>query len=139
VGSEDVALAEHEIPEDLVYSEDDEWVRVDDDRVVIGITDYAQQQLGDIVFVELPEVGTNLEQGESFGVIESVKAVSDLLAPIGGEVLEVNTILAEQPETVNEDCYGEGWIVVVARENEDEIEALLDPSAYRKHVEQRSS
>jgi len=132
-------LAEHEIPEDLVYSEDDEWVRVDDDRVVIGITDYAQQQLGDIVFVELPEVGTNLEQGESFGVIESVKAVSDLLAPIGGEVLEVNTILAEQPETVNEDCYGEGWIVVVARENEDEIEALLDPSAYRKHVEQRSS
>jgi glycine cleavage system H protein len=132
-------LADYEIPEDLLYSEDDEWIRVDDDRIVIGVTDYAQQQLGDIVFVELPEIGSNLEQGEAFGVIESVKAVSDLLAPIGGEVLEVNTILAEAPESVNEDCYGEGWIVVVARENEDEIEALLDPSAYRKHVEQRSS
>jgi len=131
-------LADYEIPDDLRYSEDDEWVRRDDDdRCVVGITDYAQQQLGDIVYVELPEVGSNIEKGEPFGVIESVKAVSDLLAPISGEVLEVNEALGDAPETVNEDCYGEGWIIVVANDDDEEHEILLDPTAYRKYLDER--
>jgi len=131
-------LADYEIPNDLRYSNDDEWVRQADDNAAIGITDYAQQQLGDIVFVELPEVGSNIEKGEPFGVIESVKAVSDLTAPISGEVLEVNEALAERPETVNEECYGEGWIVLVGGVDGEEYESLLDPAAYSKYVEERS-
>jgi glycine cleavage system H protein len=106
--------------------------------MVIGVTDYAQQELGDIVFIELPEVGALLEKGEPFGVIESVKAVSDLNAPISGEVIEVNTALAERPEMVNEDCYGDGWMVVVGNGDGEEYEILLDPTAYLKHVEERT-
>jgi glycine cleavage system H protein len=101
-------LAEYDIPEDLVYSRDDEWARAEGSRVVIGVTDYAQKQLGDIVYVELPAVGTTLHQGDVFGVIESVKAVSDLYSPVSGEVVEINPELARRPETVNEDCYGDG-------------------------------
>ncbi len=123
-------MADYEFPEDLRFSEEDEWARRDGERVAIGITDYAQEQLGDIVFVELPEVGSRITKGEPFGVIESVKAVSDLYAPLGGEVLEVNTTLTEQPELVNDDCYGEGWIIVVAADHEDEWEALLTADAY---------
>lgn len=132
-------MADYDIPNDLRYSADDEWVRQADDDAAIGITDYAQQQLGDIVFVELPEVGSNIEKGEPFGVIESVKAVSDLSAPISGEVLEVNEALTDRPETVNEDCYGDGWIILVGGIDEEEFEALLDPAAYGKYVEERSA
>jgi glycine cleavage system H protein len=132
-----VELAEYEIPNDLRYSEDDEWVRQDDDSVTIGITDYAQQQLGDIVFIELPEVESTIDKGEPFGVIESVKAVSDLIAPISGVVAEVNEALVERPEIANEDCYGEGWILLIEGTDSEEYESLLDPSAYRKHVEER--
>ena len=132
-------MAEYEIPNGLRYSDDDEWVRQDDDSVTVGITDYAQQQLGDIVFIELPEVGSTLDKGEPFGVIESVKAVSDLCAPISGVVAEVNEGLMERPEIANEDCYGEGWILAVEGTDGEEYEALLDASAYRKHVEERSA
>ena len=130
-------MADYDIPNDLRYSEDDEWVRQDDDSVTVGITDYAQQQLGDIVFLELPEVGATIDKGEPFGVIESVKAVSDLLAPISGVVAEVNEVLVDRPEMVNEDCYGEGWILLVEGTDDEEYESLLDASAYRKHVEER--
>jgi len=131
-------VADYEIPEHLRYSEEDEWARLEGNRVTTGITDYAQQQLGDIVFVELPEVGKVLELGEPFGVIESVKAVSDLYAPVGGEVVEVNEILAEQPETVNEDCYGEGWMIAIKVEDESVLANLLDAAAYAKNVNDRS-
>jgi glycine cleavage system H protein len=131
-------LAEIEIPADLRYSREDEWVRQDGDRVVIGITDYAQDQLGDIVFVELPEVGASFAKGDAFGVVESVKAVSDLYAPIGGTVLEVNGALADTPESVNEGCYGDGWMLAFAPADAAEIESLLDADGYRKHVDDRS-
>lgn len=125
------------IPDELHYSEEDEWARVEEDRIVVGITDYAQQQLGDVVYIELPEVGSRLERGETFGVIESVKAVSDLFAPITGVVVEVNEELLDRPEALNEDCYGDGWIVAVRPDSEEP--ALLDAAAYRKHVEEREA
>jgi len=131
-------LADYEIPDDLRYSEEDEWARLEeDDRVVVGITDYAQQQLGDIVFVELPEVGATFDKGNSFGVVESVKAVSDLCAPVSGEVLEVNEELDDRPEAVNEECYDSGWMVVFAPSDPAELTTLLDAEAYRKFVEER--
>ena len=131
-------MAETEIPDDLRYSREDEWARLEGQRVTIGVTDYAQQQLGDIVFVELPEVGRQIEAGEPFGVIESVKAVSDLFAPISGEVVEVNEGLAERPEAVNEDCYGDGWMIVVSPAEPSQLDALLDAAAYAQHVKDRS-
>jgi glycine cleavage system H protein len=131
-------LADYEIPDELRYSSEDEWVRREGDRIVIGITDYAQQQLGDIVFIELPEVGSRIDRGASFGVVESVKAVSDLYAPITGEVLETNTALGDQPESVNTDCYGDGWMLALSLQDESEWEALLDPAGYRKHVGERA-
>ena len=131
-------MADYDIPEHLRYSEEDEWAQLEGNRVTTGITDYAQQQLGDIVFVELPEVGKVLELGEPFGVIESVKAVSDLYAPVAGEVVEVNEVLAEQPETVNEDCYGEGWMIAIEIEDKSVLASLMDATAYIKHVNDRS-
>ena len=131
-------MADYDIPEHLRYSEEDEWTQLEGNRVTTGITDYAQQQLGDIVFVELPEVGKVLELGEPFGVIESVKAVSDLYAPVAGEVVEVNEVLAEQPETVNEDCYGEGWMIAIQIEDKSVLASLMDTAAYIKHVNDRS-
>jgi glycine cleavage system H protein len=132
-------LADYEIPDDLQYSEEDEWARVEeDDRVVVGITDYAQQQLGDIVFVELPEPGATYDKGNPFGVVESVKAVSDLYAPLSGEIVEVNEELVDRPEAVNEECYDSGWMVVFAPSDPDEIGTLLDAEAYRKHVDERA-
>jgi glycine cleavage system H protein len=130
--------ADYDIPGDLRYSEEDEWVRLQGKRITTGITDYAQQQLGDIVFVELPEVGKVLESGEPFGVIESVKAVSDLYAPVAGEVVEINEVLAEQPEAVNEDCYGDGWMIAIDVESESALAKLMDAAAYAKHVNDRS-
>lgn len=130
-------MADYEFPENLRYSAEDEWARVEGDRVTVGITDYAQQALGDVVFVELPETGRTLEKGEPFGVIESVKAVSDLFAPVAGEVVEVNEDLGEQPESVNEDCYGDGWMLVIRVDDASELEALMNASAYAQHVKDR--
>ncbi|HSK84310.1 MAG TPA: glycine cleavage system protein GcvH, partial [Rubrobacter sp.] len=99
------------IPEDLQYTKSHEWVLIEGDTATIGITDHAQDELGDVVFVELPDEGATFDAGESFGTVESVKAVSDLYAPVGGEVVEVNSTLEDAPENINEDPYGEGWIV----------------------------
>ena len=131
-------MADYEIPDDLRYSEEDEWARLEDDRVVVGITDYAQQQLGDIVFVELPEPGATFDKGNPFGVVESVKAVSDLCAPLSGEIVEVNQELVDRPEAVNEKCYANGWMVVFAPSDPGELDTLLDAEAYRKHVDERA-
>ena len=130
-------MADYEIPAELHYTREDEWCRVEGNRVVIGVTDYAQQQLGDIVFVELPAVGTAIERGEPFGVIESVKAVSDLYAPVTGEVVEVNADLGDRPEQVNEDCYGDGWLIIVAISDDADLTEHLDAATYRHHVEER--
>ena len=130
-------MAESLMPEKLLYSAEDEWARVEEQRVTVGITDFAQQQLGDIVFVELPEVGDVFTRGDAFGVIESVKAVSDLFAPVAGEILEVNTSLADAPDMVNEDCYGRGWIAVFQVSDPDGMESLMDAGAYSKHVAER--
>jgi glycine cleavage system H protein len=131
-------LADYDFPDDLFYTTEDEWARREAGRVVVGITDYAQQQLGDIVFVELPAVGASITQGDRFGVIESVKAVSDLYAPVSGKVLEVNTELQDRPEAVNESCYEDGWIIALSASDEDELDSLLDADAYRRHVQERS-
>ena len=132
-------MGDYKFPEDLLYTTDDEWGRRQDDCIVVGITDYAQQQLGDIVFVELPATGTRFEQGAPFGVIESVKAVSDLYAPVSGEVLEVNEGLVDRPELVNEECYGDGWIIVLRPDSPDELDRLLDAAGYGQHVESREA
>lgn len=131
-------MSDPKVPEDLAYTTHDEWVRRGDDDVTVGVSDYAQEQLGDIVFVELPEVGTAVTQNETFGVIESVKAVSDLYAPISGEVTAINPALTDTPETVNEDCYGEGWLIRIAASNAAELDGLLDAGAYAKSIEERS-
>ena len=130
-------MPDYNIPGDLRYSREDEWVKREDGRVTVGVSDYAQQQLGDIVFVELPEVGARVESDVAFGVIESVKAVSDLLAPLSGEVVAVNSDLEEHPESVNEDCYGGGWMVAIAIEDPAQFDGLLDSKAYLKHIEER--
>jgi glycine cleavage system H protein len=131
-------LPAYDIPEDLRYSNEDEWVRDAGGRAVVGVTDYAQEQLGDIVFVELPEVGTALAKGETFGVIESVKAVSDLYAPISGEVVAINGDLEDHPEVINEDCYGDGWIIAIGGSDPADLDSLLDAEAYHQHVVDRS-
>ena len=131
-------MAGYIIPEDLCYSIEDEWVRDEGECTVVGITDYAQEQLGDIVFIEFPEVGTAVTKGVAFGVIESVKAVSELYAPISGAVVAVNGDLEDRPEVVNEDCYGGGWIVAIGGANRADLDSLLDARAYRQHVDERS-
>jgi glycine cleavage system H protein len=130
-------VADYEIPKDLVYTREDEWARSEGTRVLIGVTDYAQQQLGDVVFLELPEVGASIEKGEPFGVIESVKAVSDLYAPLSGEIVDVNADLQERPELVNEDCYGDGWLIAIVPNDPADLETLLDAQAYAHHVAAR--
>lgn len=121
-------------PTDLRYTREHEWIRVEGDEAVIGITDFAQESLGGVVFVELPPVGTRLEQGATFGAVESNKAVSDLYAPVGGEVIAVNAALAEQPELVNDAPYGDGWMLRVRMRDAAELGALLDAAAYAAHV-----
>jgi glycine cleavage system H protein len=118
------------VPTDLRYTKDHEWVRVDGDEATIGITAYAADQLGDIVFVELPDAGRSLDQFSTFGVVESVKAVSDLFAPIGGEVIEANPALNGKPELVNEAPYGDGWMLRVRVTNPTQLDDLLEPDAY---------
>ena len=129
---------DYKIPEDCHYTESDEWLRVDGALVRIGITDYAQSELNDIVFVELPERGAQLEAGQAFGVVESVKAVSDLIAPIAGEVAEVHASLTEHPEWLNEDPYGRGWIIAITPEDMDSLDGLLSAEDYRAHVRARA-
>ena len=117
-------------PKELLYTKSHEWVRVDGDEAVVGITDYAANQLGDIVFVELPDVGRTLSQAATFGVVESVKAVSDLFSPVSGEVTSGNDALAAAPELVNSDPYGDGWMIRLKLANPTEVDELLDAAAY---------
>jgi len=123
-------INELNLPEDLHYAEDHEWIRSKGETVQIGISDYAQDQLGDIVFVELPEVGATFSKGEEFGTVESVKAVSELYMPIGGEITAINTGLEESPELVNNDPYGAGWMIEINPGDTGEIEALMTKEAY---------
>ena len=118
------------VPTDLRYTNDHEWVRLDGDAATIGITAYAAEQLGDIVFVELPDVGRTVTQAAAFGVVESVKAVSDLFAPVSGEVAEANGELGANPELVNSDPYGDGWMIRVTLADPAQVDALLEPDAY---------
>jgi glycine cleavage system H protein len=122
------------VPAELRYTKDHEWVRVDGDEAVVGITQYAADQLGDIVFVELPDTGRTLDQHATFGVVESVKAVSDLFAPVSGEVTEINGALASDPELVNSDPYGEGWMLKLRIASPDQLDDLLDGEAYDELV-----
>ena len=123
-----------EFPKDLKYTKDHEWIRVDGGTGVVGITEYAQGELGDVVFVELPGVGANLQQGKQFGTIEAVKTVSDLFAPVSGEVIEVNEALKDSPEVVNKDPYAGGWMVKVKISNAAELDSLLDAAKYQEMV-----
>ena len=132
-------MADYDIPKDLLYTQDDEWIRREGEHVVIGVSDFAQNQLGDIVFVELPEVGATTEAGVAFGTIESVKAVSDLCAPLSGEVLSINDSLEEAPEQVNESCYKDGWLIKLRPSDSSQLDALLDSSAYSESVQERDS
>jgi glycine cleavage system H protein len=125
-----------QVPAELRYTKDHEWIRIEGDRGTVGITDFAQDALGDVVFVELPAVGAKLEAGQTFGVVESNKTVSDLFAPIGGEVVEVNEELRNRPELVNQEPYGAGWMIRIATTNAATA-SLLDAAAYRAHVEQQ--
>ena len=124
------------VPEDLRYSKDHEWARLEGDRVRVGITDYAQDALGDVVFVELPEVGSTVKLDESFSEVESTKSVSDVYAPLAGTIAEVNTDLADAPERINEDPYGEGWICLLEPEDVAAYESLMDAAAYRALTEE---
>jgi glycine cleavage system H protein len=119
-----------EVPKDLKYTQEHEWIRIDGKKAVVGITEFAQEQLGDIVFVELPKVGSEIEQESPFGVVESVKTVSDLYAPVSGKVTAVNKDLETNPEKVNNEPYGGGWVVEIELSNEKDIESLLDVDAY---------
>ena len=123
-------------PSDLRYTEEHEWVRLEGSTAVIGITDYAQGELGDIVFVELPNPETQVERGDVFGTIEAVKTVADLYSPISGKVIEVNESLNDQPEIVNQNSYEDGWMVRIEPDDVSELEALMDAGAYRSHVGQ---
>jgi glycine cleavage system H protein len=123
-----------DVPEELRYSEDHEWLRPDGDHGIVGITRYAADELGDVVFVEMPEVGRTLTRGETFGVIESVKTASDLYAPVSGEVVEVNTALTSAPELVNAEPYGSGWIIRLKLADPSESELLRDADAYRSLI-----
>jgi len=122
------------IPEDLLYTKEHEWVKVENGLATVGITDYAQSELGDIVFVELPEVGQTTTYMDPFGTIEAVKAVSELFSPVNGRVVEVNTNLDEHPEVVNQDPYGEGWMIKVKVEGEEDLKDLLSADEYKKIV-----
>lgn len=122
-------------PDDFYYTKDHEWIQVKGDKATIGITDFAQKQLGDVVYVELPEIGNQLEFHQSIGVVESVKAVSDVYAPVSGEVIEVNKGLSDSPELVNQDPHRKGWFIRLKIKNEAELEKLMSASEYEKFLE----
>lgn len=125
-----------DFPEDLRYSEDHEWIRYDEESstATIGITEYAQGELGDIVYLEFPDLGTTVERGETAGTIEAVKAVAELYAPLSGEIVEINGTLEDGPETVNEDPYGAGWMIKMKVADPAELEDLLDAAGYQRHI-----
>lgn len=122
--------------EHLLYTESHEWLNVEDDIAVMGITDYAQHELGDIVYVELPEVGDELTKGEALGSVEAVKAVEDIISPVSGEVLEVNGVLEDAPETINKSAFEEGWIVKIKLSDPTELDALLKANDYAELIEE---
>jgi glycine cleavage system H protein len=127
-----------EIPEELKYTDEHEWAKVEDELVVIGITDYAQDALGEIVYIELPSEGDEITKGDSFGGVESTKSVSDLYAPVSGEVVEVNESLLDSPETINEDPYGDGWLIKVRIHDSDEYNELMDGEQYSEFIEKET-
>ena len=126
-------------PKDLIYTPEHEWIRVEGKTATVGITDYAQDQLGDIVFVELPEEGESVKAGDTFGVVESTKSVSDLYVPVSGKVLECNDPLLESPEIINEDSYGEGWMIKIEMSETSQLESLLSPEAYEKLIQEEGA
>jgi glycine cleavage system H protein len=123
------------IPAELKYTEDHEWVRVEGETAVVGVTDFAQGELGDVVFVEIETEGEELDKGETFGTVEAVKTVSDLFMPVGGEVAEVNEALADEPELVNKDPYGKGWMIKIKMRDSSELGELLSADDYKKMIE----
>jgi glycine cleavage system H protein len=132
-GERDVKeISELNLPEDLRYAATHEWARLDGENVKVGITDYGQDRLGDITFVELPQVGDSFSKGEQFGTVESTKAVSELFAPVGGEVVAVNANLSDSPGLVNEDPYAAGWIIEIKLESPQDLDSLLNSAAYRE-------
>ena len=126
------------VPEDLHYSKDHEWVRVDGDQAIIGITDYAQNSLGDVVYVELPKAEDEFAANEAFGSVESVKAVSEVFTPVAGVVVKINEALADEPETVNSDPYGEGWMIRIKMSNPAEVDSLLTAAEYEDFTKAES-
>ena len=125
-------------PDDRFYSKSHEWIRVEGDTATIGITDHAQKELGDVVFVELPDLGEIFDEGQEFGTIESVKAVSELFLPVAGEVVEVNKTLVDEPNAVNEDPHGDGWLVQVRVSSDGALDGLMNAAAYEKFVEEEA-
>ncbi len=125
-----------EFPEDLRYSKEHEWVRMEGERLRVGITDFAQDSLGDVVYVDLPEPGTNVESGRSMGEVESTKSVSDVFSPVTGTIAERNDLLADRPELVNEQPYGDGWLVTIEPSESGQESALMDAAAYRAFLEE---
>ncbi|MBW1667268.1 MAG: glycine cleavage system protein GcvH [Deltaproteobacteria bacterium] len=123
-------ISELELPEDVRYAEDHEWARPEGEKIRVGISDYAQDQLGDVVFVELPQEGESFGKGDEFGSVESVKAVSELYMPVGGEILATNKLLEESPELVNKSPYQDGWMIEIKPNNQSELDSLMDRDAY---------
>jgi len=124
-----------DFPKDLLFTEDHEYARIVGGVATIGVSEYAQEQLGDITYLELPQAGDTISKGDSLGVIEAVKAASDIFSPVSGEVIEVNSDLESNPELVNQDCYGKGWIVKVKMSDSSEASSLMNADAYKAHVE----
>ena len=120
------------IPEQLKYTKDHEWIKIEEDIGIVGITDYAQNQLTDVVFVELPEIGKQVEKDKNLANVESVKSVSDVFSPVSGEVIEANEKLSDSPETINKDCYGEGWIAKIKIKDKAELDSLMSAEDYKK-------
>ena len=127
-------MADESYPDDLKYHPEHDWAKIDGDTATMGITDYAQEQLGEVVFFELPDVGRSVKKDEPYAEVESVKAVSDVIAPLSGEIIEVNTALSDAPETINSDAYGEGWLVKIRMSDPSEADTLMDAAAYEEHI-----
>ena len=128
-----------DFPDNLFYTKEHEWIKIDGNTATIGITDYAQEQLGDIVFVDLPSVGQELKREDTFGVVESVKSVSDCYAPVTGKVAEINEDLADNPQMLNEDCYGEGWLIKLQLKDAGETKKLMKATEYQAFVKEESA
>jgi glycine cleavage system H protein len=127
------------IPDNLKFTKEHEWVKVDGDVATVGVTEYAQEHLGDIVYAELPAEGEEVSINETFGALESVKAVSDCYSPVSGPVVEINSVLADTPQTINEDPYGEGWMIKIKMNDASELKNLMDPVQYKKFIDEESA